>query len=109
MFAGGGAAGNRRTALASTRQNHVGFDRGIAARIENFASLNLLNLGRDVHHSSLLNYLKMSQIIADTCEKPICLRCPAACRGQLLLTAKSAKGAKNLHTDVQQPVSKLVH
>ena len=44
MLAGGGAAGNRRSPACPALQNDVSFDRGITARIQNFAGQNQLNL-----------------------------------------------------------------
>ena len=49
VLAGGGAAGDGGAAAGSVHQGDFRFDRGIAARIENLARLNFLNLRDDVH------------------------------------------------------------
>ena len=43
MFAGGRAGGNSRAAHGSVGQNDIGFDGGIAPRVENLAAYNLDN------------------------------------------------------------------
>ena len=41
VFAGGCAGGNRGAADGTVREMHIGFDGGIAARVENLAANNL--------------------------------------------------------------------
>jgi hypothetical protein len=65
MLAGGGAGRNRRASSFTTREKHVGLNSWIAARIQNFAGVNLIDfthklideLGRDfiIRHGQMKN------------------------------------------------------
>jgi hypothetical protein len=49
VFAGAGAAGHRRATKRAAAQRHINFHRGVTARIEDFARLDICNFAHNLY------------------------------------------------------------